>query len=67
MKYSVEILVEATSAYNTTWKKTTGFTPYDLVYLKKAVISIEFEYKNLIMATQLDLDAKMKRLDEFKI
>ena len=49
-------LVEATRAYNTTWKTTTGFTPYELVYGKKALLSIEFEYNTLRMATQLDLD-----------
>jgi len=37
-------LVEATLAYNTTWKTTTGFTPYELVNGKKALLSIEFEY-----------------------
>ena len=36
-------LVEASWAYNTTWKTTTRFTPYDLVYGKKAPLSIEFE------------------------
>ena len=49
-------LVEATWAYNTTWKTTTGFTPYELVYGKKALLSIEFEYNTLRMAAQLDLD-----------
>eukprot|EP00253_Pinus_taeda_P009713 PITA_09713 len=49
-------LVEATWAYNTTWKTTTGFTPYELVYGKKALLSIEFEFNTLRMATQLDLD-----------
>eukprot|EP00253_Pinus_taeda_P014947 PITA_14947 len=49
-------LVEATWAYNTTWKTTTGFTPYELVYGKKALPSIEFEYNALRMAAQLDLD-----------
>jgi len=39
-KYWVDRLVEATSAYNTTWKATTGFTPYELVYGKKALLSI---------------------------
>eukprot|EP00253_Pinus_taeda_P034411 PITA_34411 len=34
-------LVEATWAYNT-WKTTTSFTPYDLVYRKKDLLSIEF-------------------------
>jgi len=55
-KDSVDRLVEATWAYNTTWKTTTGFTPYMLVYGKKAPMSIEFEYNTLRMVTQLDLD-----------
>eukprot|EP00253_Pinus_taeda_P035107 PITA_35107 len=49
-------LVEATWAYNTAWKTTTRFTPYELVYGKKALLSIEFEYNTLRMATLLDLD-----------
>eukprot|EP00253_Pinus_taeda_P029982 PITA_29982 len=49
-------LVEATWAYNTTWKTTTGFTPYELVYEKKAFLSIEFEFNTLRMAAQLDLN-----------
>eukprot|EP00253_Pinus_taeda_P036248 PITA_36248 len=49
-------LVEATWAYNTTWKTTTGFTPYELVYRKNALLSIEFEYNTLRVAAQLDLD-----------
>eukprot|EP00253_Pinus_taeda_P021802 PITA_21802 len=49
-------LVEATWAYNTTWKTTTGFTPYELVYGKKALLLIEFEFNTLRMTAQLDLD-----------
>jgi len=49
-------LVEATWACNTTWKNTTGFTPYELVYGKKPLLSIEFENNTLRMAAQLDLD-----------
>ena len=49
-------LVEATWAYNTTWKNTTRFTPYELVYGKKALLSIEFEFNTLRMAAKLDLD-----------
>ena len=49
-------LVEATWACNTTWKTTTRFTPYNLVYGKKALLSIEFDYNTLRMETQLDLD-----------
>jgi len=58
-------LVEATWAYNTTWKTTTASTPYDLVYGKKALLSIEFEYNTLRLAAQLDLDlihAQQERL-----
>lgn len=51
-----ERLVEATSAYNTTWKTTIGFNPYDLVYGNKSLLPIEFEYNNLRMEAQLDLD-----------
>eukprot|EP00253_Pinus_taeda_P032504 PITA_32504 len=51
----VDCLVEATWAYNTTWKTTTICTPYELVYGKKALLSIEFEYNTLRMAAQLDL------------
>eukprot|EP00253_Pinus_taeda_P033235 PITA_33235 len=49
-------LVEATWAYNTTWKTTTGFTPYEVVYGNKAFMSIEFEFNTLRMVSQLDLD-----------
>eukprot|EP00253_Pinus_taeda_P031762 PITA_31762 len=55
-KYWVDILVDATWAYNTTWKTTTGFTPYELVYGKKDLLSIEFEFNTLRVAAQLDLD-----------
>eukprot|EP00253_Pinus_taeda_P028240 PITA_28240 len=58
-------LVEATWAYNTTWKTTTSFTPYELVYGKRAFLYIEFEYNTLRMEAQLDLDlshAQQERL-----
>lgn len=58
-------MVEATWAYNTTWKTTTDFTPYELIYGKRALLSIEFEYNTLRMAAQLDLDlshAQQERL-----
>jgi len=55
-KYWADRLFEATWAYNTTWKTTTRFTPYELVYGKKALLSIEFEYNTLRMEAQLDLD-----------
>eukprot|EP00253_Pinus_taeda_P011848 PITA_11848 len=49
-KHWVDRLVEATWVYNTTWKITIGFTPYELVYRKKALLSIEFEYNTLRLA-----------------
>eukprot|EP00253_Pinus_taeda_P022155 PITA_22155 len=49
-------LVDATWAYNTTWKTTTRFTPYEFVYGERVLLSIEFEYNTVRMATQLDLD-----------
>ena len=72
----VDRLVEATWAYNTTWKATTEFTPYELVYGKKALLSIEFEYNTLRMVAQLDLDLnsalkerlfQLNVLDEFRM
>eukprot|EP00253_Pinus_taeda_P002266 PITA_02266 len=69
-------LVEASWAYNTTWKTTTGFTPYELVYGKKSLLSIEFEDNTLKMVAQLDLDItraqqerllQMNGLDEFRM
>jgi len=47
---------EAIWAYNTTWKTTTRFTPYELVYGKKALLYIEFEYNILRIVAQPDLD-----------
>eukprot|EP00253_Pinus_taeda_P005151 PITA_05151 len=72
----VDRLVEATWAYNTTWNTTTRFTPYDLVYGKKALLSIEFEYNTLRMEAHLDLDhtraqqeilIQLNGLDEFRM
>eukprot|EP00253_Pinus_taeda_P028491 PITA_28491 len=69
-------LVEATWTYNTTLKTATGFTPYELVYGKKTLFSIEFEYNTLRMETQLDLDLnsaqkerllQLNGLDDFRM
>eukprot|EP00253_Pinus_taeda_P017964 PITA_17964 len=75
-KYWADRLVDATWPYNTTWKTTTGFTPYELVYGKKALLSIVFEFNTLRMATRLDLDLShaqkeillhLNGLDEYKL
>lgn len=72
----VDIIIEATWAYNTTWKTTTRFTPFENFYGKKALLSIEFEYNSLRMEAQIDMDlttAQQERLlqlnglDEFSL
>ena len=40
-------LLEALWAYPTTWRNTTGFSPYDLVYGKSVFFPIEFEIRTL--------------------
>jgi len=60
-----ERLLEATWAYNNTWKTTTEFIPYDLVYGNKSLLSIEFEYNTLRMEAQLDLDVTTAHQERF--
>jgi hypothetical protein len=58
---------EALWAYRTTWRNTTGFSPYELVYGKSVVFSVEFEIKTLrnALAINLDLtDAQIARLQQ---
>jgi len=57
-KYWADRLVETTRAYNIAWKTTTRFTPYELVYGKKVLLSIEFEYNTLRMEFKLDISQK---------
>jgi hypothetical protein len=47
---------EALWAYKTTWKNTTRFSPYELVYGKSVVFLVEFEIKNLRTALAINLD-----------
>jgi hypothetical protein len=54
-KYWSKKLTEATWAYNITWKTTTGITPFELVYGKKAMFPIEFKYHTLRTTTELDM------------
>ena len=60
-------LPEALWAYRTTWRNTTCFSPFDLVYGKSAIFPIEFEIKTLKMATEVNLDvteAQKRRLNQ---
>eukprot|EP00253_Pinus_taeda_P016430 PITA_16430 len=49
-------LPEALWAYRTTWRNTTGFSPYELVFGKNAIFLVEFEIKTLITALAVNLD-----------
>ena len=52
----VEKLPEALWAYRTTWRNTTGHTPYELVYGKQVLLPIDFQIQTYKIAVQLDLD-----------
>ena len=49
-------LQEVVWAYRTTWKTTTGFTPFELLYGKVAMLPIEFEHKTLRTTLELDIE-----------
>lgn len=51
-----EKLSKALWEYRTTWKTTTGFSPYELVYGKSPLFSKEFEIKMLRIALEVGLD-----------
>ena len=60
-------ILEALWEYRTTWRNTTGFSPYDLVYGKSVVFLIEFEINTLKTAIEVNLDvteAYKKRLNQ---
>lgn len=48
-------LFEAVRAYRTTWKTTTGFTTFEMVYGTKAMMPVEFEHKTLRTTISLDM------------
>ena len=51
-------------AYRTTWKSTTGFTPFELFYGKATIIAIEFEYKILRTTFKLRMELTIVQLDQ---
>ena len=51
-----EKLKEALWAYQITWKDTTGFTPYQLVYSKDVMLPIEFQIDTFKLAADLLID-----------
>jgi hypothetical protein len=53
----VQQALEALWAYRTTWRNTTGFSPYELVYGKSVVFPVEFEIKTLRTALTANLES----------
>ena len=59
-------LPEVLWVYRTTWRNTTGFSPYELVYGKTATFHVEFEIQTLRTALELNMDldeAQKQRLN----
>jgi hypothetical protein len=50
-------------AYNTTWKTTIGFSPYELVYVKVVMLPVEFEIKTLRTTLELGLDISEAQIE----
>ena len=54
-------------AYRTTWRNTTGYSPYQLVFGKEPIFPIEFEIQTLRTAQEVGLDlteAQINRLQQ---
>ena len=51
-----EKLRDALWAYRITWKNTTRFNPYQLVYGKEAMLPIEFQIHTFQIAAELEFD-----------
>ena len=49
-------LLEALWAYRTTWRNTTGHTPYELVYGKQVLLPIEFQVRTFRISVELGLN-----------
>ena len=49
-------ILEALWAYITTWRNTTGFSPFELVYGKSPLFLVEFEISTLRIALEVGLD-----------
>eukprot|EP00253_Pinus_taeda_P010330 PITA_10330 len=60
-------LPEALWAYRTTWRNTTGYSPYQLVFGKEPIFPIEFEIQTLRTAQEVGLnlnEAQVNRLQQ---
>jgi len=56
IRYWEEKIPEASWAYHTTWRNTTGHTPYKLVYGKKILFPFEFQAKTFKTSVKLGID-----------
>eukprot|EP00253_Pinus_taeda_P029098 PITA_29098 len=66
-QFTSKLLKDALWAYKITWKNTTGFSPYQLVYGKEALLPIEFQIQTYRLAAELGLDlseAQQQRIME---
>ena len=52
----VDRLPQALWACRTTWRNTTGNTPYELVYGKQVLLPIDFQVNNFRTVAQLGLN-----------
>ena len=62
-----EKIKDALWAYRITWKNTSGFSPYQLVYGKEALLPIEIQIQTYSLAAELGLDlseAQQQRIME---
>eukprot|EP00253_Pinus_taeda_P004935 PITA_04935 len=60
-------LPEALWDYKTTWRSTTGYSPYQLAFGKQPIFPIEFEIQTLRIAQEVGLDlteAQINRLQQ---
>ena len=65
-----EKLPKALLAYRTTWRNTTGHTPYELVYGKQVLFLIEFQIQTYKTAVKLGLDlskAQKQRMGQLNV
>jgi hypothetical protein len=74
-RYWVDRLLEDLWAYKTTWRNTTGHTPYELVYGKQVLLPIEFQVRTFCITAELGLNLyeaqkqralQLNELDEIK-
>eukprot|EP00253_Pinus_taeda_P007728 PITA_07728 len=59
-------LPEALWAYRTTWRSTTGYSPYQLVFGKQPIFPIEFEIQTIRTAQEVSLDLSEAQINQLQ-